>query len=75
MNSKHWYKVTAPDGYQALELAYSPHDACRRAAENRPGYAPHKNAGQKTTSQKVSGTLAGTEKMKQRKDCYDKNKD
>lgn len=40
MNSKHWYKVTAPDGYQALELAYSPHDACRRAAENRPGYAP-----------------------------------
>lgn len=35
----------------------------------------HQNAGQKSTSHKVSGTLAGTEKIKQRKDCYDKNKD
>ena len=37
---KRWYQVTAPDGYLCLELAYTPYDACRRAAESRPGYAP-----------------------------------
>lgn len=40
MTSKRWYQVTAPDGYLCLELAYTPYDACRRAAESRPGYAP-----------------------------------
>lgn len=40
MTSKHWYRVMAPDGYVALEYAYTPSDACRMAAESRPGYAP-----------------------------------
>lgn len=40
MENRRWYRVRSPEGYLALEFAYTPSDACRRAAESRPGYAP-----------------------------------
>lgn len=39
MTGKTWYQVQSPEGYLCLELAYTPQDACRRAAV-RPGYQP-----------------------------------
>lgn len=37
---KNWYKVRSPEGYVAMELAWSEKEACRIAANTRPGYAP-----------------------------------
>lgn len=37
---KNWYKVRSPEGYVAMELAWSEKEACRIAADTRPGYAP-----------------------------------
>lgn len=37
---KNWYKVRSPEGYVAMELAWSEKEACRIAADKRPGYAP-----------------------------------
>ena len=37
---KNWYKVRSPEGYVAMERAWSEKEACRIAADTRPGYAP-----------------------------------
>ena len=36
---KNWYKVRSPEGYVAMERARSEKEACRIAADTRPGYA------------------------------------